>query len=52
MYETTDTSVVASDVAAAVKAALITNEVPAVIVPTESTPNAAAPVAPTLCRDK
>jgi hypothetical protein len=46
---TTDTSVVAKLVAVAVRAALITKEVDAMIVPTVSSPRAAAPVAPIDC---
>ena len=44
-----DTSVVASATALAVVHALITKEVPAVIVPTLNAPKAAAPVDPTDC---
>jgi len=47
-----ETSVVAKAVASVVDQALITNEVEAVIVPTERIPSAAAPVAPTLMRVK
>lgn len=46
---TTETSVVARAVASAVRFALITKDVPAVIVEWHRCPRAAAPVAPTVC---